>query len=66
MHIFFTIFLFSVAPRIAVSDVTNEQNEATRTITCLPVGNPSIYTYYKWQHKSKYGVLIRNFVIILN
>ena len=28
-------------------------------MTCVPVGNPSTYTYYKWQHKSKYGVLIR-------
>jgi hypothetical protein len=27
--------------------------------TCVPVANPSTYTYYKWQHKSKYGVLIR-------
>ena len=35
------------------------KNEATRTVTCLAVGNPSTYTYYKWQHKSKYGVLIR-------
>ena len=23
-----------------------------------PVGIPSTHTYYKWQHKSKYGVLI--------
>jgi hypothetical protein len=28
-------------------------------MTCIPDGNPSIYTYYKWQHKSKHGVLIR-------
>jgi hypothetical protein len=28
-------------------------------LTCAPDGNPSIYTYYKWQHKSKHGVLIR-------
>ena len=28
-------------------------------MTCVPVGNPNTYTYYKWQHKSKYGVLIR-------
>ena len=26
---------------------------------CVTVGNPNTYTYYKWQHKSKYGVLIR-------
>ena len=29
-------------------------------MTCVPDGNPSIYTFYKWQHKSKYGVLIRD------
>ena len=28
-------------------------------MTCFPIGNPSIYTYHKWQNKSKYGVLIR-------
>ena len=28
-------------------------------MTCVPDGNPQLYTYYKWQHKSKYGVLIR-------
>jgi hypothetical protein len=28
-------------------------------VACFPVGNPSIYTFYKWQHKSEYGVLIR-------
>ena len=28
-------------------------------MACVPVGNPSKYTYDKWQHKSKYGVLIR-------
>ena len=50
---------FSVAPIISVSDVTYEENEATRTVACLPVGNPSRYTYYKWQHKSTHGVLIR-------
>ena len=28
-------------------------------MACFPIGIPSIYTYHKWQHKSKYGVLIR-------
>jgi hypothetical protein len=28
-------------------------------MVCVLVGNPSTYTYYKWQHRSKYGVLIR-------
>jgi hypothetical protein len=42
-----------------VSGGTYDQNDSTRTVTCVPVGNPQSYTYYKWQHKSKYGVLIR-------
>jgi hypothetical protein len=44
---------------VSVHDITYDQNETTRTLTCIPVGNPQSYTYYKWQHKSKYGVLIR-------
>jgi hypothetical protein len=31
-------------------------------VTCVPVGNPSTYTYYTWQHKTEYGVLIRELV----
>jgi hypothetical protein len=52
-------FTFTDAPSISVHVATFEQNEATRTISCLPVGNPNTYTYNKWQRKSKYGVLIR-------
>ena len=55
----FFAFPFKDALSISVSDVTYEENEANRTVTCLPVGNPSTYTYYKWQHRSKYGLLIR-------
>ena len=44
---------------VSVHDFTYDQSEATRTLTCIPDGNPNIYTYNKWQHKSKYGVLIR-------
>ena len=47
------------APTVTVHDTTYDQNEAIRTVACVPVGNPSTYTYYKWQHRSKYGVLIR-------
>jgi hypothetical protein len=39
--------------------VTYDPNEATRKVACAPVGIPSTFIYYKWQHKSKYGVLIR-------
>jgi hypothetical protein len=28
-------------------------------VTCVPVGNPGTYIFYKWQHKSTNGVLIR-------
>jgi len=55
----FCVFLFTDAPSISVIGVTFDQNEDPRTVSCVPVGNPSTYTYYKWQHKSKYGVLIR-------
>ena len=55
----FCAFLFTDAPSISVHDATYDQNESTRTIACLSVGNPNTYTYKKWQHKSKYGVLIR-------
>jgi hypothetical protein len=53
------VFPLTVTPSISVSDVTYDQDEATRTVTCVLVGNPSTYTYYKWQHKFKDGVLIR-------
>jgi hypothetical protein len=52
-------FSLTDAPTVSVSDVTYDQNEANRIVTCIPVGNPTTYTYYKWQHKSKYGMLIR-------
>jgi len=55
----FCVFAFTDAPFVTVSDATYEQNETTRTVACVPVGNPSINTFYKWQHKSRYGVLIR-------
>jgi len=55
----FWTFSFTDAPSISVSDFTYEQNVPTRSLTCVPVGNPSRYTFYRWQHKSKYDVLIR-------
>ena len=47
------------APTVSVHGFTYDQSEATRIVNCVPVGNPNTYTYYKWQHKSKYGVQIR-------
>ena len=54
------ILSFKDAPTVTVNDTTYDQNEAIRTVTCVHGGNPQLYTYYKWQHKSKYGVLIRD------
>ena len=51
-------FSLTDAPTVSVSDITYDQHETTRTLTCIPDGNPQSYTYYKWQHKSKYGVLL--------
>ena len=53
------VFIFTDAPIISVTDATFEKNKGTRTVTCVPVGNPGTYAYYRWQHKSMYGVLIR-------
>ena len=55
----FCTFSFTDAPTVSVSDVTYDLGEAIRTVACVPVGIPSTYTFYRWQHKSKYGVLIR-------
>ena len=55
----FCVFSYTDAPTVTVNGVTYDQNEPIRTVTCIPLGNPSTYTYYEWQHKSKYGVLIR-------
>ena len=29
-------------------------------MTCVPIGNPGLNTFHKWQHRSKHGVLIRD------
>jgi hypothetical protein len=55
----FCVFSFTDAPTVSVHGITYDQKEATRTVICVPVGNPNRYDFYKWQHKSKYGVLIR-------
>jgi hypothetical protein len=44
---------------ISVSDVTYEENEATRTVACLPVGNPSIYTYDSLLHQYTVTAVLR-------
>ena len=62
MHILttlFCVFSFTDAPTVSIHGITNDQNEATRTVICVSVANPNTYDYYEWQHKSKYGVLIR-------
>jgi hypothetical protein len=55
----FCTFSSTDAPTVSVSGVTYAQGEATIIVTCVPDGNPQSYTFYKWQHKSRYGVLIR-------
>ena len=55
----FCVFSLTDAPTVSVHGITFDQSESTRAVNCVPVGNPQSYTYYKWQHKSKYGVLIR-------
>jgi hypothetical protein len=55
----FCVFPFTDAPTVTVSDTTFDTNEPTRTLACIPDGNPQSYSFYEWQHKSKYGVLIR-------
>jgi hypothetical protein len=58
----FCFLSFTDAPTVTVTDTSYDQYAAIRTMTCVPDGNPQLYTYYKWQHKSKYGVLIRELV----
>lgn len=55
-------FMTTDAPDIIVNSVIYTQNDAERTVTCNPSGNPDSYHYHKWQHKSRYGDLIREFV----
>ena len=55
----FRVFSLTDAPTVSVHGFTYDESEATRTLTCVPDGNPSTYTFYGWQHKSKYGVPIR-------
>ncbi|XP_052063073.1 nectin-1-like [Mytilus californianus] len=47
------------APDITVDSPTYTQNDVIRTVSCNPTGNPDSYTYHKWQHKSKYGEVLR-------
>ncbi|VDI14607.1 Hypothetical predicted protein, partial [Mytilus galloprovincialis] len=49
------------APDITVTSPIYTQSDVNRIVTCNPSGNPNSYTYHKWQHKSKYGEIIREF-----
>ncbi|XP_076109532.1 neural cell adhesion molecule 1-like [Mytilus galloprovincialis] len=55
------ILNITYAPDITVTSPIYSQNDAIRTVTCDPSGNPDSYIYHKWQHKSKYGDIIREF-----
>ncbi|XP_071142238.1 cell adhesion molecule 3-like [Mytilus edulis] len=47
------------APNIFVNNVTFNQLENFRVISCNASGNPTKYTYYQWNHTSSNGKLIR-------
>ncbi|XP_063399987.1 uncharacterized protein LOC134684618 [Mytilus trossulus] len=47
------------SPKIYVSNMTFNQLEKLRVISCNASGNPSNYTYYQWKHTSVNGKLIR-------
>ncbi|XP_071175231.1 neural cell adhesion molecule 1-like [Mytilus edulis] len=46
-------------PDVSVSNVTYEMTDLTRTINCTADGYPDTYTFYKWQHRSLHGRIIR-------
>ncbi|CAC5359018.1 unnamed protein product [Mytilus coruscus] len=48
-----------IPPDVSVSNVTYEMKDPTRTINCTADGYPDTYTFYKWQHRSVYGRIIR-------
>ncbi|CAC5358375.1 unnamed protein product [Mytilus coruscus] len=54
-------YITTDAPDITVSSPNYTQIDENRTVTCNPSGNPDSYTYHKWQHKSSFGSLIREF-----
>lgn len=44
---------------IHVNNMTYNQEETLRVVTCIAIGNPSNYAYYPWKHLSLNGKLIR-------
>ncbi|VDI58003.1 Hypothetical predicted protein, partial [Mytilus galloprovincialis] len=46
-------------PDVSVYNVTYEMTDPTRIINCTADGYPDTYTFYKWQHRSLYGHIIR-------
>ncbi|CAC5359020.1 unnamed protein product [Mytilus coruscus] len=50
------------APDVSVSNVTYGTTDSIRTINCTADGYPDTYTFYKWQHRSVYGRIIRELV----
>lgn len=53
--------MITAAPDITVNSPTYTQYDDIRTVTCNPSGNPDSYTYHKWQHRTRYGEIIREF-----
>ncbi|CAC5373248.1 unnamed protein product [Mytilus coruscus] len=48
-----------IALEIHVNNMTFNQEETLRAVTCIATGYPSDYTYYPWKHMSLNGKLIR-------
>lgn len=50
---------YVVPPDVSVFNVTYDMKDPTRTINCTVDGYPDTYTFYKWQHRSLHGRIIR-------
>lgn len=53
------ICLLVVAPQIRVNNMTFNQEDTLRVVTCIVTGSSSNYTYYPWKHMSLNGKFIR-------
>lgn len=55
----FNVIKFIDAPAVTVANMTFNEMDANRTITCQADGNPRTYTFFKWKHLSLLGTFIR-------
>ncbi|XP_071126627.1 uncharacterized protein [Mytilus edulis] len=54
VHVMYVTLIIQVPPTIRII-----KNVTDRILTCEPDGIPQNYRYYRWQHLSEYGQLIR-------